>query len=86
MSFWEAQPVAVGDAVSQILSAEDLLTKINSEIDTAKIKLEYRSFLDTQIDPEFRSKILEFINIRRCIIFILSQRYIIDPISSEGQS
>jgi len=62
MSFWEAQPVAVGEAVSQILSAEDLLTKINSEIDAAKIKLEYRSFLDTQIDAEFRSKILEFIN------------------------
>jgi hypothetical protein len=62
MSFWEAQPVAVGDAVSQILSAEDLLAKINAEIDAAKIKLEYRSFLDTQIDPEFRSKILEFIN------------------------
>jgi len=62
MSFWEVQPVAVGDKVSQILSAEDLLTKINGEIDAAKIKLEYRTFLDTQINPEFRTKILEFIN------------------------
>ena len=62
MSFWEAQPVAVGTTVSQILSAEDLLTKINGEIDAAKIKLEYRSFLGTQIDAEFRAKILGFIN------------------------
>ena len=62
MSFWEAQPVALGTTVSQILSAEDLLTKINGEIDAAKIKLEYRSFLGTQIDAEFRAKILGFIN------------------------
>jgi hypothetical protein len=62
MSFWKEQPVSVGDTVSQILSAEDLLAKINTEIDAAKIKLEYKTFFGDKIENGFRDTILEFIN------------------------
>lgn len=65
MSFWKTQPVTVSNnEIKPILSAEDLLSKINSELDASKIKLEYNSFKGDDIiqNNNFRSKILKFIN------------------------
>jgi len=65
MSFWKTQPVTVSnDEIKPILSCEDLLSKINSQLDASKIKLEYNTFKGDDIinQSEFRSKILKFIN------------------------
>ena len=57
MSFWKEQPLSVNDkAVEQILTSEELLSKIQ----TANFKIEYKTF--TEVTPEFRAEILEFLN------------------------
>jgi hypothetical protein len=65
MSFWKTQPVSVSDnTIKPILSAEELLNKINTELDASKIKLEYIVHKGDDINnqSEFRSNILKFIN------------------------
>jgi hypothetical protein len=65
MSFWKTQPVSVStDTIKPILSAEELLNKINNELDASKIKLEYIVHKGDDINnqSEFRSNILKFIN------------------------
>jgi len=65
MSFWKTQPVNVStNPIEQILSAEDLLSKINNELEAPKIKLEYNTYKgdDLLVQSEFRASLLKFIN------------------------
>lgn len=62
MSFWSNQPVGVKKTggPEQILAANDLLAKIETELAASKLKLEYR--IVNEQDDDFRAKLLTFIN------------------------
>lgn len=62
MSFWKNKPVKVNDIgeFNQILTNEQLLEKINKELNESKIKLDY-SILSNVSDSKFKD-IIEFIN------------------------
>ena len=61
MSFWKGQPLAITDNVSQIISTERMIEKVNNEIDAAKTTLEYKVSWGQDAPATYRATILDFL-------------------------
>jgi hypothetical protein len=62
MSIWKQQRVDTGTNISQLIDTKEMFTKVNSEIEASRFKLDYKVFYGENMDTEIRHTMLAFIN------------------------